>query len=93
MTVGEKGEVVRTPRGEGPGFGHGPPHAFAIVVRDTKHPITRGMPAEWMHARDELYHGQGGPAKDMHILATAYSDKAKGGTGNNEPMIWVIPFW
>ena len=42
------------------------------------HPITRGMPAEWMHAKDELYHGQRGPAKHMEILATAYSDKAKG---------------
>ena len=28
----------------------------------------------------------------MQILATAYSDKAKGGTGTNEPMIWVIPY-
>ena len=37
-------------------------------------------------------HGQRGPAERMHILATAYSDKAKGGTGTNEPMIWVIPF-
>ncbi len=45
-----------------------------------------------MHAKDELYHGQRGPAKDMDILATAYSDKGKGGTGTNEPMIWVIPY-
>ena len=50
------------------------------------------MPAEWMHAKDELYHGQRGPAEHMEILATAYSDKAKGGTGTNEPMIWVIPY-
>ena len=28
----------------------------------------------------------------MEILATAYSDKDKGGTGTNEPMIWVIPY-
>ena len=56
------------------------------------HPITQGMPAEWMHAKDELYHGQRGPAEDMEILATAYSDKDKGGTGTNEPMIWVIPY-
>ena len=92
VTVDDKGAVVRTPRGQGPGSGHGPPHAYAIAVRDPEHPITRGMPAEWMHAKDELYHGQRGPAKDMHILATAYSDKARGGTGTNEPMIWVIPF-
>ena len=61
LTVDDAGKVVRTPKGEGPGLGHGPQHAFKIVVRDADHPITRGMPAEWMHAKDELYHGQRGP--------------------------------
>ena len=92
LTIDDSGHVVRTPKGQGPGAGHGPPHAFKIAVRNADHPITRGMPAEWMHAKDELYHGQRGPAEHMEILATAYSDKAKGGTGTNEPMIWVIPF-
>jgi type 1 glutamine amidotransferase len=92
VTIDDKGEVVRTPKGQGPGSGHGPQHAYKIVIRDTEHPITKGLPTEWMHAKDELYHGQRGPAKDMHILATAYSDKSKDGTGTNEPMLWVIPF-
>ena len=92
LTIDDSGKLVRTPKGQGPGAGHGPPHAFKIAVRNPDHPITRGMPAEWMHAKDELYHGQRGPAEHMKILATAYSDKAKGGTGTNEPMIWVIPF-
>src|SRR5262249_15548354 len=72
VRVDDQGKVVRTPGGEGRGAGHGPPHAYVIAVRDAEHPITRGMPAEWMHAKDELYHGQRGPAKGMHILATAY---------------------
>ena len=92
LTLDDKGEVVRTPAGEGPGSGHGPQHAYKVVVRDREHPVTKGMPAEWMHAKDELYHGQRGPAQHMQILATAYSDKSKGGTGTNEPMIWVIPY-
>jgi uncharacterized protein len=92
LTIDDSGHLVRTPKGQGPGAGHGPPHAFKIAVRNLDHPITHGMPAEWMHAKDELYHGQRGPAEHMEILATAYSDKAKGGTGTNEPMIWVIPF-
>jgi type 1 glutamine amidotransferase len=50
------------------------------------------MPREWLHAPDELYHGQRGPAENMQILATAYSDLSKKGTGTNEPMIWVIPY-
>jgi uncharacterized protein len=92
LTVDETGKVVRTPKGEGPDSSHGPPHEFKVVVRNADHPITRGMPKEWMHAKDELYHGQRGPAENMEILATAYSAKEKGGTGTNEPMIWVIPF-
>ncbi len=92
VTIDDRGKVVRTPAGEGPGAGHGPQHAYKIVRRDKDHPITRFMPEEWMHAQDELYHGQRGPAEHMEILATAYSDKSKGGTGTNEPMIWVIPY-
>src|SRR5262249_7038733 len=47
---------------------------------------------EWKHAKDELYHGQRGPAAEMHLLATAYSDKSTNGTGEHEPMIWWIPY-
>ena len=92
LAVDETGNVVRTKKGEGPGSGHGVPHEFKIVIRNVNHPITRGMPAEWMHCKDELYHGQRGPAAHMDILATAFSAREKGGTGTNEPMIWVIPF-
>lgn len=92
LTIDDAGSVVRTSRGEGPASGHGAPHQFKVAVRKPGHPITRGMPTEWMHAKDELYHGQRGPAENMEILATAYSAKEKGGTGTNEPMIWVIPF-
>lgn len=92
VTVDDSGKVVRTPKGEGPGSGHGPQHSYKVVVRDSEHPVMKGMPESWMHAKDELYHGQRGPAKDMHILATAFSAKDKGGTGTNEPMIWVIPY-
>lgn len=92
LTVDEQGKVVRTPKGQGPSSGHGPQHAFTVVVRNPAHPVTQGMPAEWMHAKDELYQGQRGPAADMEILATAYADPKQRGTGTNEPMIWVIPY-
>lgn len=92
ITLDDAGKVVRTAKGEGPGAGHGPQHPFTVVVRDPEHPVTKGMPREWRHAKDELYHGQRGPAKDMRILATAYSASDKGGTGAHEPMIWTIPF-
>ena len=50
------------------------------------------MPTSWMHTKDELYHGQRGPAADMQVLATAFSSKDKRGTGMHEPMVWVIPY-
>lgn len=92
ITLDDQGKVVRTPKGEGPKSGHGPPHAYKVVTRDADHPIMKGLPAEWLHVKDELYHGQRGPAEHMHVLATAYSDHAKGGTGTNEPLVWVIPY-
>ena len=79
ISLNDKGETVRTPAGEGPGAGHGPQHPYKVIVRDPDHPVTKGMPAEWMHATDELYHGQRGPAARMQILATAYSDEGQGG--------------
>lgn len=92
VTVDENGEVVRMAKGMGPGAGHGSQHDFAVVTRDREHPVMKGLPAEWMHVKDELYHGQRGPAADMHILATAYSAKETGGTAAHEPMVWWIPY-
>jgi type 1 glutamine amidotransferase len=91
ITVDDQGKMVRTPKGEGPGAGHGPQHEYEVMVRDREHPITKGLPQKWTHAKDELYHGQRGPGLDMHILLTAFSDKSKGGTGANEPLAWTIP--
>lgn len=92
ITIDDANQVVRTPKGEGPGAGHGARHAYKVVVLAPEHPITKGMPSAWLHAVDELYHGQRGPANNMEILAFAHSDKAQGGTGANEPLVWVIPF-
>jgi len=92
ICLDDDGKIVRRPKGEGPGKGHGPSHVFDIQVRDADHPIMKGLPAKWTHANDELYHGQRGPAKDMHILATAYSAKEYKGTGMHEPMAWTVPF-
>ena len=92
LTLDDAGKPVRTPQGQGPGAGHGSQHDFAVIVRDREHPITKGLPATWLHEKDELYHGQRGPAENMDVLATAYSDRAAGGTSAHEPMLWVIPY-
>lgn len=88
----DSGQLTRTEAGEGPGAGHGAPHEYQITVRDPEHPIMQGIPRTWMHAKDELYHGQRGPAEHMLILASAFDDRSTGGTGVHEPMMWVIPY-
>jgi hypothetical protein len=93
ITVDDRsGALVRTPPGEGPSSGHGPSHIFQIKVRRPDHPIMHGLPLVWRHARDQLSHGQRGPAQNMTVLDSAYSAPEHGGTGAHEPMTWVIPF-
>jgi type 1 glutamine amidotransferase len=92
ITTSTDGKIIRTAKGDGPGAGHGSQHEFNLVIREPEHPVLAGMPKEWKHTKDELYHGQRGPAAEMHILATAYADKSTNGTGDHEPMIWWIPY-
>lgn len=89
--LNEDGKPVRD-ESAGSGGHHGPQHPFQIIVRDSEHPITQGMPREWLHANDELYDLLRGPGENMQILATAYADKAKGGSGRHEPMLFTIDF-
>lgn len=86
------GNLLRMPVGKGPGAGHGPRYPYKVEIRDSEHPITKGMPKVFLHPEDELYHGQRGPAENMNILATAFADKEKKGTGAHEPMLWWIPY-
>jgi type 1 glutamine amidotransferase len=61
-------------------------------VRELEHPITKGMPEQWLHAQDECYDRLRGPAENMTILATAYSAEEFKGTQRHEPMLMVIDF-
>ncbi len=76
----------------GVGGSHGKFHAFQIVTRNKKHPITKSLPEVWMHNKDELYDRLRGPAENMEVLATAYSAKDQNGTGRNEPIMMVIRY-
>jgi type 1 glutamine amidotransferase len=92
LYVDDDGKIVREEPNEGRGMGHGSQYDWKMITRDADHPITRGMPERWMHKHDELYHGQRGPAENVNILLTAYSDPQRGGTGRHEPIVWHIPY-
>ncbi|HSH09840.1 MAG TPA: ThuA domain-containing protein [Oceanipulchritudo sp.] len=86
-----EGKLVRD---ESPGRAgsHGPQHEFLIEIREPEHPITKGMPSKWLHAMDECYDRLRGPARNMTILATAFSSPEYKGTGRHEPMLMVIDY-
>jgi len=81
-----KEEIVEAGKDQGSGHRYSGP--FTITIRDAEHPVTKGMPKEWLHAKDELYDNMRGPIENVHMLATAYSK----GTKVHEPMIWTVDY-
>jgi type 1 glutamine amidotransferase len=76
----------------GRGGSHGRQHEFVVEIREPDHPVTAGLPKRWRHAEDELYDRLRGPAENLTVLATAYSDPATGGTGRHEPMLMALTY-
>ncbi len=72
----------------GKGGAHGAQHEFIVEIQNSDHPITRGLPKRWLHAKDELYSRLRGPAENVEILATAMSDL----TSQNEPNLMVLSY-
>lgn len=91
-----------------PNFGHhSAPHDFTVDVKDSQHPITKGLKLKFEQQKDELYANlKWQPAGPYKILATAYDDHALYaasrtdarapqplvGTGADEPMLWVSDY-
>lgn len=71
---------------------HGARLAFKIVNQNTTHPITKGLPKEWMHVPDELYATMRGPGENMTVLSTAFSIASNRGTDRDEPILMVLSF-
>ena len=88
LYLDDAGKPVRVASGQGEGSGHRYTGPFSVVVRDPGHPVTKGMPQEWKHNKDELYDNMRGPIENVHVLATAYSK----GTKVHEPMIWTVSY-
>lgn len=76
----------------GSGGSHGPQHQFILNARDTTHPITNGLPDQWIHAQDELYDRMRGPGNIKNALYTAFSEKELSGSGREEPLIFTVDY-
>jgi uncharacterized protein len=76
----------------GRGGSHGKQHEFVVETRSTTHPITAGLPAKWLHVKDELYDRLRGPAENVVVLASAFSSTESGGSGEHEPMLMVLTY-
>jgi len=80
---------------------HGPQMEFVIETRAEEHPIMKDLPRKWLHQKDELYERLCGPAENVTVLATAFSDaegnsppwdKTVKGADRDEPILMAIDY-
>ena len=87
----KNGEIVRD-YSPGHGGSHGDRYPYVMNARNTKHPITDGLPEQWMHVTDELYDRMRGPGNIASLLYTAYAVPEKGGSGREEPLLFTVKY-
>ena len=91
-----------------PGNGHhSVRHDYTVEIKDTDHPITKGLKTSLPVMNDELYANlKWQPEGTYHVLATAYDDHSRyddkasdarnkqpmSGAGIDEPMLWTTQF-
>jgi uncharacterized protein len=81
---------------------HSARHDFKVDIKDSSHPITKGMKSSFPQASDELYANlKWQPEGSYQVLATAWDDHAlyQGkarqpipGAGLNQPMLWTVKY-
>jgi type 1 glutamine amidotransferase len=94
--AGKSGSLLRLVDGEwkasspdeGASGTHGEVRDYLVIHDQPSHPILAGLPAEWMHAADELYAALRGPAKNVEVLAHSFSLV----TNEAEPMMMIITY-
>lgn len=77
-----------------PGIGgmHGEKGMFVMNTRAPEHPIMKGLPLDMMHNTDEVYGKLRGPAENIEVLATSFSDPKVRGSNNHEPVLFTIMY-
>jgi len=76
----------------GHGGSHGQQREYILNGQNNEHPITQGLPVNWMHAQDEMYDSMRGPANIKDLLYTGKADSATGGSGREEPLVFTVEY-
>jgi len=86
---------------------HSARHDFVVTIKDSEHPITKGLKNSFPQGNDELYARlRWQPAGSYHVLATAWDDHALyaarrtdsaapqplEGPSADEPMFWTVDY-
>jgi hypothetical protein len=87
IAIGDDGQLIRFPPGEGENTGHGA-RFDALITRVGDHPLNRGVPRQWKAADIEVYYHVRGPAKNLEILSYAHEPK----TQLNWPTEWFVSY-
>ena len=66
--------------------------ALPMHCRNANHPITKGLPDNWMHAQDEMYDRMRGPANIKELLYSGKADRNTGGSGREEPLVFTVDY-
>ena len=77
-------------------------HDYRVDIRDSDHPITRGL-TSFMAKTDELYAGlKCQPSQSFHVLATGWDDRSlyrdkererlPEGSSQDEALLWTVPY-
>lgn len=87
LQVGENGQIIEVPIGEGKKTFHGPRNDEIIYVLND-HPINSGFPKAWLTPNMELYKYARGPAKNLTVLSYAKDTETK----MNWPVEWTVAY-
>lgn len=85
-------ELVYDEESPGRGGSHGSQHEFTLNCGNPDHPVTKGLPARWRHAQDELYDRMRGPGIVKDVLYWAHSDPATKGSGRDEIAMFTVDY-
>ncbi len=88
----QNGDLVYDEKSSGCAGSHGCRHEFVLHCGNPEHPVTKGLPAVWRHAQDELYDQMRGPGIVKDVLFWGYSDPVTKGSGRDELAMFTVDY-